>query len=300
MASAHRPRRVLVGAAVVGLTTLGTAGPAVASPGDSSGGRTSGTCRALVDLGDQTFRHSTRIDNEYLPMVPGTRLIYRGTVAGDTGPERHEVVFTVTDLVKWVDGVRTRVIYDVDKTNGEVAEAELAFFAEDDAGIVWNLGEYPEEYENGRFAGAPSVWISGLQGATGGIHMLAEPEDHVGGPEYLQGKAPAIDFLDCARVAVKDTTVTVPAGRFHDVLTTYERSPLESRTALQTKEHAPGVGIVRIGAKNDPEGETLSLVARNRLGKRELAAVDTAAFRLDRHGHRVSDAYHRTPRIRHG
>jgi hypothetical protein len=129
--------------------------------------------------------------------------------------------------------------------------------------------------------------------------MLADPEDHVGGPEYLQGEAPAIDFLDCARVAAKDGTVHVPAGDFSDVLTTFERSPLESRTAVQTKEHAPGVGIVRIAAKNDPQGETLELVSIESLGQSALAKVDAAAVALDAHGHKVSDVYRQTDRLRH-
>jgi hypothetical protein len=66
------------------------------------------------------------------------------------------VVFTVTDLVKVVDGVTSRVVHDVDRQDGEVTEAELAFFAQDDRGNVWNLGEYPETFENGKFAGAPT------------------------------------------------------------------------------------------------------------------------------------------------
>ena len=96
------------------------------------------------------------------------------------------------------------------------------------------------------------MWIAGLRGASAAIHMPADPEDLVHGPEYLQGDAPAIDFRDCAQVAQIDRRVTVPAGHFRDVLTTHERSPLESNAAIQVKDHAPGVGIVRIGARRSP------------------------------------------------
>src|SRR3990170_3720292 len=68
---------------------------------------------------------------------------------------------------------------------GQLVETELAFFAQDDDGNVWNLGEYPEEYENGEFVGAPSTWIAGLAGAEAGVHMLAEPRQGTG--YYLQG-----------------------------------------------------------------------------------------------------------------
>jgi hypothetical protein len=300
MFGTYHPGRLLVGT-VFGLVSLAPVGVAQAAPGDSAAPQRSAsdTCKPFVEFRSERFDHPTQIDNEYLPMVPGMRLTYRGTVQQGGGMMRHEVVFTVTDLVKDVDGVRTRVIHDVDQNDGQVAEAELSFFAQDDKGIVWNLGEYPEEFQGGKFTGAPNVWISGLEGAIAGIHMLEEPENHVGGPEYLQGRSPNINFLDCARVAAKNGTVDVPAGHFTDVLTTFERSPLESTTAIQTKEHAPGVGIVRIGAKNDPQAETLELISVEDLSDKELKQVDEAAFALDAHGHQVSDVYARTPKIRH-
>jgi hypothetical protein len=308
MIGVYRAGQLLAGATVFSLVTLGQVGVAQAESSDSAeatstdsaetNGSASRSCAPFVDFRSENFHRPTTIDNKYLPMVPGTRLTYRGTVSGGGQRVNHEVVFTVTDLVKDVAGVRNRVIYDVDKNDGEVTEAELAFFAQDDKGIVWNLGEYPEEFEGGKFIGAPNVWIAGLEGASGGIHMLAAPEDHVGGREYLQGKAPKIDFLDCARVAAKNGTVDVPAGHFSDVLTTYERSPLESTTAIQTKEHAPGVGIVRIGAKNDPQAETLELISAENLGQQALSEVDAAASRLDEHGHEVSDVYRKTPELR--
>jgi hypothetical protein len=302
MVRRSRPGRLLAGAAVLSLAPLLPVGAAQAAPGvagPASGDPTSKNCDPLIAFRSGNFEHSTTIDNTFLPMVPGTRLTYEGhvTTGGGGGTQKHEVVFTVTDLVKDVAGVENRVIYDVDKSDGVVTEAELAFFAQDDAGNVWNLGEYPEEYDNGKFSGAPSVWITGLQGATGGLHMLANAEHRLGTREYRQGIAPAIDFLDCARIAEKNGTVDVPAGHFTDVLTTHERSPLESTTAIQTKEHAPGVGIVRIGALNDPEAEVLDLVSVEHLQGGDLRTVDHAAFALDRHGHKVSDVYSRTPPV---
>jgi hypothetical protein len=250
------------------------------------------TCPAAVPFSSERFSDPTRIDNEYLPMEPGTRLTYEGDVQAGGSTTPHQVVFTVTNMTEVIDGVETRVVYDVDRDGGQVLEAELAFFAQSDAGNVWNLGEYPEEYENGVFAGAPSVWLSGLDGASGGIHMLADPEAranrHV---EYLQGIAPDIDFLDCAQVDAIDGRATVPAGSFSDVLTTHERSPLDGGSAVQVKEHAPGVGIVRISAINDPEAETLKLVEVAHLTPWEMAAVDFEVFKLDRHGRQVSEVY---------
>ena len=90
-------------------------------------------------------------------MTPGTRLTYEGRVGLGTA----QIVFTVTRLVKEVDGVTNRVIYDVDRSDGEVTEAELAFFSQDDEGNVWNLGEYrrsttPESSAGRRTCGSPA------------------------------------------------------------------------------------------------------------------------------------------------
>ena len=147
---------------------------------------------AAAAVAGSGFHHSLRIDNRFLPFRPGTRYVFDGRV--DDAP--HRVVLVVTDLAKVVDGVRTAVLWDRDFDDGQLGEAELAFEAENDAGTVWNYGEYPEEYENGHFVGAPATWIPGVDRARAGINMLAHPR--VGTPRYVQGSAPAIDFLDTA------------------------------------------------------------------------------------------------------
>ncbi len=64
-------------------------------------------------------------------------------------------MFTVTDLTKVVNGVRAVVVWDRDYASGELQETELAFFAQDNDGNVWHLGEYPEEYETGKACRTP-------------------------------------------------------------------------------------------------------------------------------------------------
>jgi hypothetical protein len=109
------------------------------------------------------------------PLRPGTQFKYRGKIVeGDTS-EPHTVVFTVTDLTKMVNGVRTVVARDQDFLRGDLQEQELAFFAQDDRGNVWNFGEYPEEYKDGKFTGAPSTWVRGTSGAYGAATCWRSP-----------------------------------------------------------------------------------------------------------------------------
>ena len=95
------------------------------------------------------FSHPTTIDNPFLPLVPGRQLVFVGTANRGQGQGTHRIVFTVTDMVKEVDGIETVVVWDRDFQDGALAEAELSLWAQDDAGNVWNLGEYPEEWEDG-------------------------------------------------------------------------------------------------------------------------------------------------------
>jgi hypothetical protein len=274
------------GAAATAPSQAGAAAPGF--PGMS-------TCNRPVKFERNDFSRRQVIDNRWLPLIPGTRLTLEGRANRGGGPLPHTVTFTVTDLTKVIDGVRTRVVWDVDVNEGELAETELAFFAQDRRGNVWNLGEYPEEFEEGRFVGAPSTWIAGLDGAEGGIHMLERPAV---GESWLQGFAPGIEFLDCARVFTIRKQLCVPFRCYGQYLRTHERSPLDPEGGIQTKFHAPGVGIVQVGALNDPEGETLVLTDVARLGPEELAVSRWEALQLDARAYAVSELYGRTPPAR--
>jgi hypothetical protein len=280
------------------LLLLSGSGAALAA-GASAGAAASGaalpsTCARPVTFDRENFPRRPVIDNKWLPLRAGTQLTLEGRANRGGGPLPHTVTFTVTDLTKVIDGVRTRVVWDVDVNEGELAETELAFFAQDKGGNVWNLGEYPEEFEDGSFIGAPSTWISGIAGAEGGLHMPAKPKV---GQSWLQGFAPAIDFLDCARAFTIRRQLCVPFKCYPQYLRTHERSPLDPEGGIQTKFHAPRVGIVQVGALNDPEGETLVLTDRTRLGPDALALARREALKLDARAYAVSEVYAQTPPV---
>ena len=103
--------------------------------------------RSAEDFERAQFDDPTHIDNKWLPLKPGTQLVYEGSaIVDEEGRQTRRVVTTVTDLSKVIDGVRTLVISEKDYTAGQLSEPELAFFAQDNAGNVWLVGEYPEYY----------------------------------------------------------------------------------------------------------------------------------------------------------
>jgi hypothetical protein len=248
-------------------------------------------CGAANRFWSSDFTHSSRIDNRWMPLAPGLQFILDGVANRGGDSLQHRVVFTVTDLTKVVDGVRTVVLWDRDYNNGILQEAELAFFAQDDEGNVWTVGEYPEEFENGEFIGAPSTWIGGVDGADPGI--LVPASSHIGFT-FLQGWAPDIDFLDCGKVYSLGESVCVPYNCYEGVLVVDEWSPLEPGSGHQRKYYAPGVGNVQVGAVDDPEGETLRLANLLQLSPQQLAEARAAALKLEARAYQVSSAYRHT------
>lgn len=251
--------------------------PSVVQAGQSSSGQ---------------FSNPLNIDADYFPLRPGTRFVYDGVVNDVDGAHAHRVIFTVTDLIKTIGGVNTRVIWDQDISDGELAEAELAFFAQDTAENVWTLGEYPEEYENGVFVGAPSTWISGVARARGGILVPGEPK--TGTPAFDQGVAPAIDFYDVGKVIKTGQRVCVPAGCFSNVVVIDEWSPLAPEDGHQQKYYAPNVGLVRIDANSGDSQEVLTLTKIERLGYSGMKTARTAALRLDTRAYKYAWVYRGT------
>ena len=242
-------------------------------------------------------KSSTHITNEWLPLRPGLQLTYKGSAIpeGQKTRVKRRVVSTVTDLSKWIDGVRTLVIWEKDYTAGKLGESEIAFFAQDKAGNVWLVGEYPEEYENGKFVDAPT-WISGQKGARAGIAMLANPK--VGSADYAQGFAPApVEFKDRARVYKKGQKTCTPLKCYQDVLVIEE---FEKGVAgvFHLKYYAPNVGLVKVGWRGakEVEKETVALVKRQQLGTKALSKADKEALRLDKNAYkRSAGVYGKTP-----
>ena len=95
--------------------------------------------------------------------------------------------------------------------------SELAFFAQDNDGNVWHLGQYREIYDDVELVGGRAWLVGHLEGAKAGIMMEANPQP--GKPSYYQGFAPApFNWTDRARTVQMRQKVTVPAGSYENVL----------------------------------------------------------------------------------
>ena len=195
--------------------------------------------------------HGAPIDNPFLPLRPGATWSY----ASHT-PDGVETTDTeVTLQSKSILGIMATVVHDVVRLNGGLIEDTFDWYAQDEDGNVWYLGEDTKEYDgHGGFLNSTGSWEAGVAGAQAGIVMLAHLEKGLSYPqEFLAGVAE-----DHARITDLAGSATVPAGSYGGLLVTLEWTPLEPG-AREYKSYAPGIGLVLEEGKK----ERVELVSAN-------------------------------------
>ncbi|MDX6681669.1 MAG: hypothetical protein QOG94_1708 [Solirubrobacteraceae bacterium] len=254
----NRELLVVAGASMVVATLAacgggggGGARAASTAASGAGGGLPQGAEPSHLDPKDFT----TKIDNPYLTLRPGSRWVYRET---DTTGARQRVVVTVTKRTKRAaDGVTARVVRDVATEHGRVTEATDDWYAQDSAGNVWYLGEATAEYRDGKVASRAGSFEAGVGGAQPGIAMPANPRPGVSyRQEYLKGKAE--DRADI--VTVGEERVQVPFGHFDKrVLMTRDLEPTEP-LVQELKFYVPGPGLV-LAVHTDGDGGRAELLS---------------------------------------
>jgi hypothetical protein len=171
------------------------------------------------------------IDHPYWPMRPGSRWVYREGA--------QQVVVTVTNGKKLVRGIQATVVHDVVTEDAELVEDTRDWYAQDEDGNLWYLGEQTMEYEHGKVKSTEGSWEAGVDGAEAGIVLPAKPEVGLAyRQEYLKGEAE-----DEARILSVDERAEVPFGSFDHVLMTKDFTRLEP-DLVEHKFYARDVGPV--------------------------------------------------------
>jgi hypothetical protein len=220
------------------------------------------------------FDEPTGDANPWLPLVPGYQSVRDGTLFRGRRELHHRRRLTVTDVVKQVNGVQTVLVLDQDIDAGQIAEQALDYYAQDKHGNVWYLGSYTETYEGGQFVNAVDAWLAGVNGATPGVAMMANPK--TGMPGYIQASIPGRETIH-AEVAKLGERKCVPFECFSNTLAILE-------DGAEFKYYAEGVG----GIATEPnysggEQEKEALLNVIELTPKGLAEVSAEALKLDRH-----------------
>ena len=185
------------------------------------------------------FSHSQNITNPYLPLRLLKKDILEGTEGGgktlverSARRDKHKV-FKVNG-----QKVEAAAFEDRQFVNGNLKEDTIDYFAQDDVGNVYYLGEEVNDFENGKVTGHEGGWMLGKNTNIPGLLLPAHPK--VGDRFNSEDVSKVIREID--EIVSVSGTVTVPAGKFQDCLKVAEHP---SGEGVEYKYYAKGVGVVR-------------------------------------------------------
>ncbi|MFN0156326.1 MAG: hypothetical protein ACKVUT_18275 [Gaiella sp.] len=270
--------------------TSGGATPPPADGGQTPAGQEG--CGTPVPFDAADFVDPTRDTNPFHPLEPGIQWVRGGTTLVGQRQVPHQIITTMTDVIRVIDGVKTVAMLDESTDSGEVSQVGMDYLALDKNGNVWILGGYTEEYEAGAYTNTESAWLGSAEGQLAGI--LAPGEVTVETPRWCIGAAPeeAASIGEPVRVGVR---VCVAFGCYDNV-----RIVQEGQVGAPDNEHkyyAPGVGVI----KNVPLDASLhkdrfELQNLVRLSPAGLAEASKTVLDLEAHARTTSpDVYGSAP-----
>lgn len=195
--------------------------------------------RAKKLLDGVKFTHPRDITHPFLPLSSLQQDILEGTEDGKkvrierTAMPQKAKAFTIAG-----QRVEAFVMEDREFENGELAEIATDYFAQDDNGTVYYLGEEVDEYENGKVTGHSGAWMLGKDTQVPGVILPGRPK--VGDQFKTEDVSAEIDEAD--QVVSLTESVTVPAGTFNNCVTVREKL---ADGSTEFKYYAKGVGVVR-------------------------------------------------------
>ena len=175
------------------------------------------------------------IDNPFFPLPVGRKLVYTGIKDGQTQTD----IVVVTDQKKVILGISATVVSDIATHDSTVLEKTFDYYAQDNQGNVWYLGEDTTAFLPNGKADTSGSFLAGVDGAQPGIIMEANPQI----PDAYRQECSTGQAEDTAWVVATGGSLSVPYGKVRNVLTTLEATQLEPG-AYDEKVYGPGIGIV--------------------------------------------------------
>ncbi|HEX7470934.1 MAG TPA: hypothetical protein VF437_09435 [Verrucomicrobiae bacterium] len=181
------------------------------------------------------FSHPREITNPLLPLASLKQDILENKneyIERTAKPDLHKT-FKIGDQT-----IEALVVEDREFADGKLAEVTLDYFAQDDDGIVYYLGEDVDEYKNNKVVGHSGAWLLGKDTQTPGVLMPAHPKV---GDKFMSEDVPKITWEKDEVVSVSETVI-VPAGTYKNCVKIKE---VASDGTTEYKFYAPGIGCVK-------------------------------------------------------
>ena len=177
-------------------------------------------------------------ENSYFILKPGHQVILEGE---EEDGDKLQVIMTVLDETKVVDGVETRVVEEKESEEGNLVEVSRNYFAicKPSNNAIY-FGEDVDIYEDGKIVSHEGAWLAGQTGAKAGMIMPGRVEV---GLKYYQEIAPGV-AEDRAEIVSVNEVLATSVGNFEQVLKTEETNPLKP-DEKEYKFYVPRIGLIQ-------------------------------------------------------
>ena len=173
--------------------------------------------------------------NTYFILEPGYTLVLEG---GDL-----QMIVTVLNETRMVDGVETRVVEERETKGGKLTEVSRNYFAINKrTKDVFYFGEDVDIYKDDKVVSHDGAWLSGVNGAKFGLMMPGQVSLNA---RFYNEIAPGV-AMDRVEIVSISETVKTPAGEYTNCVKVKETTPLQP-FVTDYKYYAPGIGMVQDG-----------------------------------------------------
>jgi hypothetical protein len=194
------------------------------------------------------FVDPTLSTNRWQPLHPGMQWVREGTTLVGSRPVPHQVVTTMTDVIRRIDGVPTIASLDQDTDAGQVVEVSIDYFGLDKDGNVWLLGGYTADYSSGKYTYTADSWLGTQNDGQVGILMPKDPVKKM--PRWFIGQPPD-GTGSAAEVVQTGAHQCVDFACYDNVLITREGEIGAIDNAF--KYYAPDIGFIRDSPRRDSQ-----------------------------------------------
>lgn len=281
--SCHATRVLVVAVALMSV--------AVACTGGSSGSSANSPLSAdpnfegtRVEFDPANFVDPTLDTNPYHPLRPGLQWVQGGTTEVGSRVVPHEIITTMTDVIRIIDGVPTIAMLDEQTDSSEISQLSIDYMALDEDGNVWILGGYTEDFQGGQYTNLDTAYLGQASGASRGILVPAMVDANT--PRWYIGAAPD-ERASVGEPVEIGVTQCVPFGCYDNIRVVQEGNV--GAPDNENKYYAPGVGVINNvpldASLHQDRFELLNFVELTAEG---LAAASQTVLDLEAHAREVA------------
>jgi len=277
--SRHSIRHVGILSVTIALGLLGGA-----CGGDTTAKKPDTNVGTIIPFDPANFVDPTLDTNTFHPLKPGLQWVRAGSTEVGSRVVPHEIITTMTDVIRVIDGVMTIAMLDESTDSGEISQRSIDYLALDKDGNVWILGGYTEDYEGGAYTNTDSAWLGTDQG--GGIGILAPATVDMNTPRWKIGGSPG-ETASVGQPVQMGVTLCVPFACYDNVRVVQEGNV--GAPDNENKYYAPGVGVINnVPLDASLHQDTFDLRNFVELSSSGLADASQTVLDLEQHARETS------------